>query len=874
MTDPRSPLDKVSPELRLQIAIEQAVKRNLPLPPLLRAQVYGDVAGERGLVTYKTFREFVQARNPSLMRFEHIELAIPTIERICTGELTRVLAVWPTQYLKALADDTPIATPAGWTMMGQLQLGDFVFGSDGKPTKVLAVQHWADAPAYAVTAADGETIIAAADHLWKVRESAATAVVRTTQDLAENGMQSRVSRKNRSSGFGKKRTQVRIPLCSPLELPEIDLPITPYALGLWLGDGATAFGSICIGDQDASEIRARLALDGWDTIAQSRPPVGGPNACSYRLMRVGGRKWNRQDSFQSALRRAGLLFNKHIPEKYLRASATQRRALLQGLIDSDGTVSPVGQVSFGNTNERLARKVQELVWTLGARADLYTPDPEKYQVWGLGFFLEEAAGLTRKAERCHAPVEPRNNRPIVFQPVPPCNMTCIAVENPDGLFLAGRSLMVTHNSELFSRLLPAYYLLKHPSRVVALASYGADLAWQLSSDARDHYSAAGGKFKEGSARGTTRNWRTVRMRGLSGGMWAAGLGGQYLGKGWNLGIVDDPLDPRQVRSRAYQRRWASWWPGQWLRGERPSNSAMMFVQQRLASDDPVGWLLEKEDEAVKSGDLTAAHKWHILAFDEIKSNEPFAKYDGPRGFPSSCTVEPDPRKVGDALSPTWRSMEVIKRMHAQSDAATVSAQRQQRPMSPTGEFWRLEYFEDRVFDTLPKDAYNLGWDWDTAYSKEEANSASAGIQSARGPGPEESFPVYVNDVDWDWLEFPDLVLRIKAKTGPHYVEKKASGKSVVQTLLAYGVSAHEVPVTGDKLARASAAQPAAANHRVYISRRAQQKLLYAEGQGLLRVTAEALQEGGECLDVNDAFVQAIWRHLRIWVTRKKKMIAG
>jgi phage terminase large subunit-like protein len=423
-----------------------------------------------------------------------------------------------------------------------------------------------------------------------------------------------------------------------------------------------------------------------------------------------------------------------------------------------------------------------------------------------------------------------------------------------------------HKSELWSRLLPAYYLMKHPNRTVALASYGADLAWELSGDARDYYAVSGGQFREGSLKGATRNWRTLRKAGLSGGMWATGIGGPALGRGFNLGIVDDPIDPEQVTRAAYQRRFARWWPSKWLRGQRPGASAIVFVMQRLAIDDPVAWLLEREEGR------TAEH-WHILAFDEVRSDEPFARWKGPRGFPETCTVAKDPRPVGQILSPAWRDKPEVERIQAQVGSVVAAAQRQQRPMRPTGDFWALKWFEGRVYDTLPPDAHNGGWDWDTAYSGDQENSATAGVKTFRGAGPKDDFRVYVEDVQWDWLEFPELVALLKALKGPHYVEKKASGKSVVQQLKAYNVPAEEVLVPGDKLARASAAQPAAATGRVYVNRRVFDKLLYGEHQGILRITAEALVGDTAGLDLNDALVQALHRHLEIG-SKKVALVFG
>jgi len=188
-------------------------------------------------------------------------------------------------------------------------------------------------------------------------------------------------------------------------------------------------------------------------------------------------------------------------------------------------------------------------------------------------------------------------------------------------------------------------------------------------------------------------------------------------------------------------------------------------------------------------------------------------------------------------------------------------------MRPSGDFWRKKWF--RTYKELPRDAHNGGRDWDTAYSKEEANSATAHILSYRGVGSDDQFPIYIHDVDWDWKEYPEAVAWMKSIPGPHFVEQKATGKSLVQSLTKEGVAAEEVVVKGDKFARAAAVQTTVANRRIYVNEAIIDSLLLGERQGLLRVTAEALLAGRGDLDVNDVFVQAITRHLELYEEEKE-----
>jgi hypothetical protein len=416
-------------------------------------------------------------------------------------------------------------------------------------------------------------------------------------------------------------------------------------------------------------------------------------------------------------------------------------------------------------------------------------------------------------------------------------------------------------SEIFSRLLPAYYLRRHPDRRVAVVSYGAELAWELSEEARDFYRLDGGRLKLQTQ--AKKRWSTADGKG---GMWAQGVGGALLGRGFHLGVVDDPTDPEKASSPTYQKRFVNWWPAKFLSRQDP-RAAIILVMQRLGVGDPIEFLFRRE---LGEDTPAAPQYWHVVLCDEIKSEEPLGKWDGPMGLPSTCTLEADERKTGQILAPSLFDAAEVEERQREAGPYTAAAQRQGRPMRPAGDFWKEVWF--RTYDELPKNAYDGGKDWDTAYSSEEENAASAYVESYRGPArneKDEEWPIYIENVDWNWLEFPGLVDWMRQLAGPHYVEEKATGKSAVQTLKVYGINAGEVPVRGDKLMRAASAQPAVANHRIYVNRRIRDTLLYAEGQGLLRVTAEGLQASSGPLDLNDAFVQALHRHLGLGEKEKK-----
>lgn len=418
-------------------------------------------------------------------------------------------------------------------------------------------------------------------------------------------------------------------------------------------------------------------------------------------------------------------------------------------------------------------------------------------------------------------------------------------------------------TEIFSRLLGGYFARQNPHQWAAIVSYGADLAWEISEDARHYYLGDGGKLDPDS--GAKKRWRTK----VGGGCWAAGVGGPLLGRGYHLGIVDDPTDPEKAHSPTYQRRFREWWPAKFLSRQEPG-ARIIVVMQRLGVEDPVDFLFRRE---VGEDTELAPEHWHVALLDEIKSSEPLGRWGGPMGLPPTCTLEPDPRPHGAVLAPTRFTLEQARQLQIVAGPIVASAQRQGRPIRPAGDFWRKDWFQ--IYDELPEHAHNGGKDWDTAYTREEQNSASAWIESYRGvdrTGPDGkqisgTFPIYVHDCGWDWWEFPELVAEMLKLSGPHFIEKKASGKSAAQTLRREKIRVEEVAVDGDKLARASGVQPVVAQGRIYVRRSIVTRLFEGERQGLLRVTAEGLVTGTGDLDLNDAFVQAIARHTG-WKKRK------
>jgi hypothetical protein len=365
-----------------------------------------------------------------------------------------------------------IPTPSGWSTFGKISAGNTVFDENGQACSVLrAYEVFTPEKAYRLTFDDGSVVEACSEHTWLTFSTKELAAL--TRRTPEWRAKRRAKRSSRATGHKSKlftyhiternksnppeslsspagsvrttqeifetlrtqsgRTNHAIPLAGALELPRVFLPLDPYCLGAWLGDGSKDSGQIAGIDEGvfAEFAKAGFVFDGAD------------GRCSKRIR-----------GFQTILRTVGVFRDKHIPAVYLRSSKEQRLALLQGLMDTDGTVYESGSVEFTNTNKRIIDGVYELIVSLGwkarvveSRATLYGKDcgpkwdikwtPSEY-VFRLSRKLAKQKLATRRTTEFRYIVD--------CQPITPEPMRCIEVDSPSHLFLCNRSMIPTHNS--------------------------------------------------------------------------------------------------------------------------------------------------------------------------------------------------------------------------------------------------------------------------------------------------------------------------------------------------------------------------------------------------------------------------------------------
>jgi replicative DNA helicase len=383
---------------------------------------------------------------------------------------------------KALALDTPIATPGGWSTMGALQVDDEVFDERGLPCRVTYTSPiFDDHRCYRIRFDDGSELVADAGHRWLAYDfpawkshrsrmdrlaggpAANPSLARdqstrmrlprvvTTQDMLDEGV--RTADGSRPNWY--------LPLAS-LDLPDAELPVDPYVLGCWLGDGTTVSSRRTIGLDDAPHFVAAFEAAGY---ALDHRPGSGPLTWGTSPVRGSG-AWQSHDgavrSLTRELQAVGLLrgATKHIPAPYLRASSKQRLALLQGLLDTDGTVTNRnGTVELCLANRALLEQAWELVASLGHKPHriverrIRLGDGRMAAAWRFRWTpLDPVFRMARKADLLAATVSTRRNGPstrraiVAIDEVPTVPMRCITVDSPNHLFLAGRAMIPTHNT--------------------------------------------------------------------------------------------------------------------------------------------------------------------------------------------------------------------------------------------------------------------------------------------------------------------------------------------------------------------------------------------------------------------------------------------
>jgi hypothetical protein len=331
---------------------------------------------------------------------------------------------------KGLPLSTPILTNNGWKIMGNLSYGDKVFDRDGNLSKIKHISEIHHNPCYEINFDNGENITADHEHRWEISFSTTNpkkkfkTIIMTTEEIF-NYLQ-----------LAKKGPEYipKILNPKPINLLDRDLPIHPYLLGVWLGDGHKADSKITQANKKVWRYLKKLGYKiGKD--------ISGKGCGKATTRTIHG--------ISKKLKKLNLIKNKHIPDIYYLSSYKQRLELLRGFMDADGYYNKIRNRYVMSTSQEWQKNdIIKLLATLGIKSSVFQVKRKLNPInWDVCFttdlkvFRNRNNNIKNPFRKQHTW---RNIKSIKITETVPTR--CIEVDSPSNTFLAGNTMIVTHNT--------------------------------------------------------------------------------------------------------------------------------------------------------------------------------------------------------------------------------------------------------------------------------------------------------------------------------------------------------------------------------------------------------------------------------------------
>lgn len=428
---------------------------------------------ERRLESYLKLSEIIQYSRQNPLWFVENFLGIELLDY----QKYVFMRTWNTPFVvwtmsrsagKALALDTPIPTPDGYKTMGKLKVGDYVLDENGEPTKITYTSDtFTNNKCYKMTFSDGEEIVADANHLWNfVTRRNVTRTVKT-EDMVKDYKRLR----NKKNIYDYK---YRVPRAQPIKYEVKELPIDPYLLGYWLGDGHSSCTRITCDYEDIEEIIGYIEDKGYETRLFHNKD-GAPH------FNVGMTPKGQDNKLLKELQKLNLIKNKHIPYMYIYSSIEQRQELLRGIMDADGSIDRLGRVEFSQKKYHLINEISKILLSLGidnnVREKPVNINGETVIYYRINFVIDKTNNifkLKRKRSRVKESLSRKQYKYVwEIEEVKSVPTKCISVENPSELYLCGDRFTVTHNTTLGSLYIMARGMLFPNFQTYILAGTGS-----------------------------------------------------------------------------------------------------------------------------------------------------------------------------------------------------------------------------------------------------------------------------------------------------------------------------------------------------------------------------------------------------------------
>lgn len=414
-------------------------------------------------VSFDAYLQYVESNRDPKKRFylprrEKLIRVVNLLQDLADDKYDIVGISLPPGVGKLLADDTPVMTKDGWKNHGDLVVGDYVVGLDGKYKRVERVFEKGYAN-YEVEFTNGEKVKCHENHEWLVynRHKQKYETI-TTNKMIDGGI-SNGDKKHRGH-----RYHYMLPFCEPMLGEEKDLPVDPYVFGAWIGDGTTVKPAITICNDDTCIV---------DYVKEKYKLI-------HAYEQVGCKRYEF-DGLRDDLGKIGLCQyknanEKYIPEVYITASYQQRLHLLAGLIDTDGTKSREGRYAYTTTNKKILDAVCQLISTFGWRYCVVEYEPVvsssgivgKKTVYSITFCPTINIPCLVQRKRMTLLCQKRRIAIKSIKKIEPVQGNCIQVE--DGMYRIGRTMLPTHNSTV-SIFYLSWMAGKYPDEPMLAASH-------------------------------------------------------------------------------------------------------------------------------------------------------------------------------------------------------------------------------------------------------------------------------------------------------------------------------------------------------------------------------------------------------------------
>lgn len=553
------------------------------------------------------------------------------LDKFAHGEIKKMIVQMPPQHGKEISDNQIVATTKGIKKHGDLIVGDYVFGRDGTPVKVLWVSEKTRSE-YVVSFSDGAKIECHGNHEWTVYNR-----FRQKEETIETKHMASSTIYNGDGKRGSRyKYQVDSNVCVMFDSRNVDLD--PYVLGAWLGDGDSSCGIIHIGNNDVEII--------------------GNSTYKFKESKGTTTRKFYSPELNILLKNNGLIKNKHVPDMYKYNSVEVRKNVIAGLIDTDGYVyHRNGRITISNTNKRIIDDAAFILRSLGQSVVVceFKPRVSSSGIVGKKIVYQLCFNPTMtfptKVKRKKITKLSINKKRAIVSIERKEGLgygNCIQVDG--GIYLVGDTFIPTHNSEGSSRKLPAFMLGLNPDTKICIGSYAATIARDFNRDVQRIIDTPSYRelFPETYLNGSNvvtmantylRNSDVIEMVGRKGSLRVVGRGGSLTSKTVDVSILDDVYKDYAEGNSPIVRNAAWKWYTTVVRTRLHNDSQELIVFTRWHDDDLIG-RIEKSGETVieiKSWDDVKnipAGAWVRINFEGLKTGEP---------------TEIDPREPGAAL---------------------------------------------------------------------------------------------------------------------------------------------------------------------------------------------------------------------------------